>query len=510
MVTLSNQDQVETAPTLRHARGWAWFVVVSAIAMLGCYALPVFGLDGVLSLATPVFAAASVAAVVAGTAAYRPTGRLPWLLLAGAQLLYVIADGANIVNVHARHDTTFPALQDAFHLARFPVLVVALAILTWRRTPGWRLTSLIDAAVVATGVALVWWVYLISPMTAAGELSPLGRAVGIAYPVLDLLVLTIALRLVLGAGDRSPAVRLLLASTVLVLVGDTAYAVQRNAGTWADGTWIDALRIGSYVLLGAAALHPSMRWFDRPILSGPRDGAPARLAGLAAAALLAPAVLLIQDLRGTPTHLPAIALSCAALFLLVLLRMAGTLRAQQRVAMTDSLTGLHARRFFEEALVIEAQRASRGEAFVSILLIDIDKFKRINDTYGHPSGDLVLREVASRLRDGCRPGDVIARYGGEEFAVLLPDASPTQASQVAERIRDQVCARPLPLDDNSSITVTVSLGAVTLPGDGTCATDVIRTADRALYAAKRAGRNRVITGRALNPPALFADCGVGV
>jgi two-component system, cell cycle response regulator len=241
----------------------------------------------------------------------------------------------------------------------------------------------------------------------------------------------------------------------------------------------------------------------RSPVAGP-DATTGRLALLAIAALLAPASLLVQDLRGQPTYIPVATASCMALFLLVIARMAVLVRAQRQMAITDGLTGLRTRRYLQEALETEATRAVRNGSSVGLLLLDVDHFKQVNDTYGHHSGDRVLCEVANRLAALVRPGDVVARYGGEEFAVLLPNiaGAGSAVANVGERIRDGIAATAIPVNRDTSITVTVSIGAAVLPDHVQTVGELTIHADRALYAAKNAGRNRVRTvGAGLTEPA---------
>jgi diguanylate cyclase (GGDEF)-like protein len=160
-------------------------------------------------------------------------------------------------------------------------------------------------------------------------------------------------------------------------------------------------------------------------------------------------------------------------------------------ATTDELTGLANHRRFEERLRHEVRRSRRSGRPVSLVMLDIDDFKRVNDTYGHQQGDRVLREVATAVRRACRSTDLPARYGGEELAVILPDTDLDGASVAAEAIRRAVDALELPLADGGRLGVTVSagVGAVTAGGD---AGSLIAAADAALYDAKRAGKNRVV------------------
>jgi diguanylate cyclase (GGDEF)-like protein/PAS domain S-box-containing protein len=186
-------------------------------------------------------------------------------------------------------------------------------------------------------------------------------------------------------------------------------------------------------------------------------------------------------------------------------------------ARTDALTGIANRRCFDEAIQQEWARGIREEHSLSLLMIDVDRFKRYNDRYGHPQGDLCLRAVADALTPLVRrPGDLIARYGGEEFAVLLPDTSLSGAVEVAESIRAAVEALALPHGANQPMpVVTISIGAATaLPRQSSATeahapSDLLGSADAALYQAKRTGRNRVATSADIPvtpaPPVLATE-----
>ncbi len=166
-------------------------------------------------------------------------------------------------------------------------------------------------------------------------------------------------------------------------------------------------------------------------------------------------------------------------------------RQLRKLAVTDSLTGVYIRRYFFEQLERELSRATRYSYAVSVLMIDVDNFKAVNDTYGHLTGDRVLTGVAEALRDNLRRHDVLARYGGEEFAVLLPHTDRTAAVGAAEKLRRIVRERVSLGDPPQS--VTVSVGVATHIGDPALeiAQDILKRADEALYDAKRSGRDRV-------------------
>ncbi|UDQ88915.1 diguanylate cyclase [Xanthobacter autotrophicus] len=165
-------------------------------------------------------------------------------------------------------------------------------------------------------------------------------------------------------------------------------------------------------------------------------------------------------------------------------------RQLERMAITDSLTGLPNRRALDLTLDVEMQRSRRERHELAVLMIDIDHFKRVNDTHGHTVGDAVLAEVAQRVRRAaCRPGDFVCRYGGEEFVVVLPETPAAGAELVGERIRAGVAATAV-LTHGVAIEITVSVGiAVQRADDGPG--ELIARSDTALYTAKRAGRNRV-------------------
>jgi diguanylate cyclase (GGDEF)-like protein len=164
-------------------------------------------------------------------------------------------------------------------------------------------------------------------------------------------------------------------------------------------------------------------------------------------------------------------------------------RAAEAQASTDALTGLPNRRYFEEFVSLLAQRRRAGDA-VGVLMVDIDKFKALNDTHGHATGDEVLRAVAGAIVSAVREDDVPARFGGEEFIVLLRNPDPGVAVEVGERIRASV--RALDLARIGVSGVSVSIGVAVANGPDEPIEDIIETADQALYRAKRGGRDRVV------------------
>ncbi len=163
-----------------------------------------------------------------------------------------------------------------------------------------------------------------------------------------------------------------------------------------------------------------------------------------------------------------------------------------QLAVTDGLTGLYNHRHFHERLTLEVERSQRSGLPLSLLMLDVDHFKQFNDTFGHPSGDEVLRQLARVLADTRRANDVVARYGGEEFAVILVDTAKFTAAKVAERVRERIHGHDFSEAAPRAGKLSTSIGVATFPDDGTDAEQLVRAADTALYVAKRAGRNRVV------------------
>jgi diguanylate cyclase (GGDEF)-like protein len=177
----------------------------------------------------------------------------------------------------------------------------------------------------------------------------------------------------------------------------------------------------------------------------------------------------------------------------------------EELATVDELTGLANSRVFRRRLQDEWIRAARYGHPLSLVMLDLDDFKRVNDTLGHPTGDRVLREFAMLVAGGARATDLPARYGGEEFAIILPHTEGERAVRVAERVRAAVADFQF-LDGDTPINVTVSAGVATHPSasGAQSAEEFLKTADRALYAAKNSGKNRVVVdgeGKGLKAPA---------
>jgi diguanylate cyclase (GGDEF)-like protein len=180
-------------------------------------------------------------------------------------------------------------------------------------------------------------------------------------------------------------------------------------------------------------------------------------------------------------------------------------RQVQTQAITDPLTGLWNRRYLAETLEREVARAVRFDNQVSLIILDVDDFKQINDRQGHLQGDMVLEHVAQLVRETTRSIDVAARYGGDELAVILVETDREGAAILAERLRERARERRVPLRDGGAMGVTISVGVATVPDSASDLESLVDAADRALLRAKRAGKNQIRSAPATRPASASAE-----
>jgi len=482
---------------------WLWktYLAVGLVAVAG-YS---FTSGGLLHDAAYVaLGMSAVLAILVGIRLNQPTRRLPWLVMAAGQFMWVFGDAIDSWYQDVEHVSPYPSMADAFYLAAYPVLGWALIMLIRRRRSARDIAGLLDSAIVTVGLGVLSWVILAYPTVVESRQSIAASAVGLAYPVADILLVGLLVRLVTTPGGRTPSFRFLLAAVSLLVLGDSASDLVNLVS---DGSsTFDFLWLSSYVLWGTAALHPSMRTISSPAPNTTSAFTWRRLTVLTLATLMAPATLAAQLIFSNRVDGWAIVAGSVVLFLLVVGRM--NLAMDQIVAANDhrerlqadlayqashdSLTQLpnrsHALQLIEGAL----HRAQRSGAIVALLFVDLDAFKSVNDTFGHSAGDEVLREVARRMQAEVRGGDVVARLGGDEFVVLLePVDSQPAVIEIAERI---VAAVSEPIKIAASVralTVGASVGVGINLDSGTDPDRLLGEADAASYRAKALGRGRV-------------------
>ena len=164
----------------------------------------------------------------------------------------------------------------------------------------------------------------------------------------------------------------------------------------------------------------------------------------------------------------------------------------QKMAITDPLTGLYNRRHFFVITEREICKVKRNGGSITCLMMDIDHFKRVNDTYGHTIGDIVLKEVARRIKSCLRDFDIVARYGGEEFVAIIVDSNLSIGQKIAERIRQRVSEKPIELKNNIKLPVSISIGVSSQKAPDIDLDSLLQSADKNLYKAKESGRNKIV------------------
>jgi diguanylate cyclase (GGDEF)-like protein len=471
---------------------WKTYLGVTVLLIAGYLAVPGDDvLDGWLVTAYKTgIGWLGAAAVVFGVRRYRPPATVAWLLFAAGVFLNATGILVESFELNVLGKESYPMVADGFWLSLYPGLIIGLAMLIRRRSAGRDWASLVDATTITTGLGLLSWVFVIKSATQTETFDLVGQAVVIAYPVGDVVVLAMLVRLLLGSGRRTPAFMLMTGSLLAFLAGDVVWAVIARFG-WETGPTamrcIDMIFMLAYTLFGAATLHPSVREVGRPATPAPPRLSPALLTTLACTSLIAPAILAVQVARKEVTDGGAIVVGSVTLFLLVVTRMAqllrqveGQARQLRDLARVDELTGLPNRRAWSVELPAAIERARRDRIPLTVAMIDLDHFKRFNDQFGHPAGDRLLKGVAAGWANQLRAVDQLARYGGEEFILLLPAADGPLAATALDRLRPVTPAGQ-----------TFSAGAATWDGTET-SEELIARADRALYAAKDAGRNQTI------------------
>lgn len=493
----------------RRTAAWLVYAAAGVAALAAFLVLPPATLPQ--SVLYDAVALSSALAILLGVWVHRPATPWPWLLMAAGLLSFFVGDVIWVVHT-LRGEDMFPSAADLFYLSGYPFLAAGLLLGIRSRLRGGDRSGLLDASILTTSVTILAWTIQIGPMASTLDPEPLAFGISLAYPIADLLLIGVGIGLLATPGSRTVSFRLIALSLLVLLVADQVYAIQAAEGTYVNGAPLDAAWILSYVLWGAAALHPSMaRLFEpRPVavaLLGP-----IRMLFLLAALLTGPALLVLAG-PAPSVGLAVIAAGSSILAVLVVVRLSGLVRmlsadiAKRRVleaelsfqANHDALTGLMNRRLFVASVESAFEHLADGSSPIALVFLDLDDFKTVNDSMGHDAGDRMLVAVAARIRGSLRARDIAARLGGDEFALLLqPVNGADEAAAITARVIDTL-DEPLVLD-GQAMPVAASAGIV-LAAPGTRSVDeLLRAADVAMYAAKARGKNRYqVYGPELEP-----------
>lgn len=413
--------------------------------------------------------------------------RLAWALVGAGLATYAAGDWIYVLVVQNLEPEPYPSIAEPFYLAFYALTTVGVVALMRRELPGATASVWLDGVVAGLGVAALTSALTFDPiLRTAGEGALTEVVVNLSYPLFDLVVLGLAIGAM--AVQRWKVTRrwlALVAGLAVFSLGDTVYVFESATGGYQAGGALDITwPVGALAIALAAWTRPPRRLLVR------EDG-PAVLLAPVLIALAATGLLVAQHFR--PLSFVALVLA-AATVTAALARIALTVHEVEALALTreqantDVLTGLANRRRLFKALERGLERAQPTSS--ALILVDLDRFKEINDALGHPAGDAILQGVAQRLAGVLRPDDVLARLGGDEFAAVLADADARGAHAVARRLFDSL-AEPI-LHAGVSLHVDASVGVALASEDVREAEEMLRRADVALYRAKR-GRLRVAT-----------------
>ncbi len=374
----------------------------------------------------------------------------------------------------------------------YPFLLLGLIAIPRVRTEG-RLRELLDLAIVAVGSATIVWFVVIEPVARAGADDAAQMLVVLAYPVGDLLTLFALAALFMSriTGTSRTALILFGVGVGLNAVADLAYARLALDSAYTSGAPIDVAYMVGWLALALAGLAQASRRIARPARVAPAAEPRRAILFLPYAAVALLYAVLVAATFSQSSSQPSLVVGAMLVTLLVVIRQAVTARENARLirdqAFRDPLTGLPNRALMADRIDHALRRSERGERRPALLYLDVDDFKAINDTLGHPAGDRVLVEIARRLASCLRPADSAARLGGDEFAILIEDTSSmAEATAVADRL-GLALARPLDLGGRP-VSIRASMGIVRFDSADVTGQNMIRDADIAMYEAKRNAR----------------------
>jgi len=504
-------------------QAWKTALVVGSV-LTACY----FALPTVLwqNIGYSVMGTLSVVVILVGVHWHHPANRMGWYLVAAGGMLFSLGDDVLAVYQSVLHlSAPFPSYADALYLSGYLFLFAGLLRLTRGASQAFWREENADAALVSIGVLAVSWQFLMDPYVHNLALSVFGRAVNLAYPVMDIALVFIVMRAIIFRDTRSGHLRLLAAAMLTMLGADFAYDVLTLHNSYTTGNVTDGVYLLEYVLIAAAALHPSMAGSnssaeesDLEVAANPSDNH-GRLPVVLVAGFVPPTILIVTAALHVKVNVVALGILCVVAFAVVALRLkwmveriAGQSRELEEslIELTvahlhrddleanlrhqtlhDPLTGLANRMLFEDRLDQARERSVRQGGVDAVLMIDLDDFKGVNDAHGHAVGDQLLVALAQRLASVTRSADTLCRFGGDEFLYLaegLGDAA--EAERICERLIGEL-AEPFTFGD-VHFEQHASIGVVICDSPDESNAEYIRDADAAMYEAKRLQKGRYV------------------
>src|SRR5579875_1354774 len=452
--------------------------------------------------AFPLAGVAALGAVVVGIVRYRPPRVSCWYALGLAVVLFVIGGSLRVVySTLGNLGATRSLVPDALVLPGYLLLMGGLLgfVFARRFRTSDRGEIMLDAAIASLAVFSCAWVFFIRTLLVHNHVPIPVRFVLIAYPTMSTFLVAVAFHLKFSPGSQRRSLsRWVVVMTMLILVGDILYMLAELHRVTIASQLLDAPYVLAFVVAGAISLHPDMIELSAPRRVADPFRSRARLV-IVAGRLAIPAVPFITQVPGSVSDHVVMSVTLFALIGAAAYRIFRALEASMNSearlshqATHDLLTGLPNRGLVQHYIEEALGTANLRGLHVAVLFLDLDRFKLVNDTFGHGHGDELLVEVAHRLRSAVRSGDLISRIGGDEFVIVLTDvANLDDAVGLAERVRRSL-TEPFRVRD-SEIFVTASIG-VTLAdhASGSAEAEVmIRDADNAMYRAKAQGRNAV-------------------
>jgi two-component system cell cycle response regulator len=473
--------------------------------------------------------------------------------LAGIALIcYSVGQAVYAYSEVVQHvDPPFPGVADVFFLAIYPLLLTSILLLPARPLPfAVRMRVTLDCAMIMTAVIAFSWYFILGPTMLQGSQTLLGRIVALAYPSFDLMLVFAVLLLASRTGTRSnfAGVAIFLSGLIVFVIGDSLYLYRLLQNSYHTGSMMDETYVlgNSLIGLGAGAIHLLSRSRSAEDTGGTqKSNETPPLWRLLLPYALFPALMALllytRSVHADKSLERGVLVSSMVLVGLILARQVLAIRENhqlnqelmayaermegmntelhatqadlhvnvealtranerlQSLATTDTLTGLPNHRAMVAALEAELERSDRYGRPCSVMFFDLDHFKALNDSCGHPAGDAALAELAALVRGHLRSIDTVARWGGEEFLVLMPETQIDDAQRIGEQIRALVAGHTF--SPAGGLRLTCSIGVASFPQDGRRRDTLVVAADQAMYAAKKLGRNQV---RCAGDPAVGA------